>query len=449
MSYVYSICSASEYSIDLIQIILIAKYVYYEKINKSKKWWIIFGSIYTLVNLILEALNFEDQQTGVLLGASCLIIILSRKKNRIKGLFLIIPIIGIILSLFIIIFLIITILTHSSLSSALYNELYSFIESLITLFIIIAYVKVQKKWFIKRFGNININIEAFELSRLEKNIISCNGTLLFVMVVFIFEIEEITSLKPYKWGIIILIIILGMLILSTVLMMIMNAKSTNCYRNLSELNEHYLEAQLNHFEEYRKSQIETKRIRHDMKNHLLCICDLYDNKDFERLSQYIHELNDTVQNINKELSIGNDIADAIINEKNEKAKSFGIEINTEGSLNGINTILPIDICTIFANALDNSIEALMCYNGYKKIIDISVKRNKNFILISFINPIDQSKVVFDGSKYKTNKKDIENHGFGLENIRLAAEKYNGDISCSIIDYEYMGKAFAAEVILKI
>lgn len=144
MSYVYSICSASECSIDLIQIILIAKYVYYEKINKSKKWWIIFGSIYTLVNLILEALNFEDQQTGVLLGASCLIIILSRKKNRIKGLFLIIPIIGIILSLFIIIFLIITILTHSSLSSALYNELYSFIESLITLFIIIAYVKVQK-----------------------------------------------------------------------------------------------------------------------------------------------------------------------------------------------------------------------------------------------------------------------------------------------------------------
>lgn len=69
--------------------------------------------------------------------------------------------------------------------------------------------------------------------------------------------------------------------------------------------------------------------------------------------------------------------------------------------------------------------------------------------VQTVIPIDQSKVIFDGSKYKTNKKDIENHGFGLENIRLAAEKYNGDISCSIIDYEYMGKAFAAEVILKI
>lgn len=449
MNYIYSICSVSGFLLDLIQAILIAKYVYYEKINRSKKWWIIFFSVYILINILFEILNFEDGQMLAFLGGFYIIIFLSRKKHKIRGLFFIIPITGLVFSFSIVIFLIIMLLTNSSLISCMDNNIYSFIQSAITLVVIMTYVKMQKKWFIKRFGNKNIDIETFELSKIERNIISFNGIILLVMTIFISEIEETTVFNEYKWGIILIIIILGMIILSTVLMMIINARSTEGYRSLSELNKHYLEAQLNHFESYRKSQIETKRIRHDMKNHILCICDLYDNNKFEELGQYIHQLNHNVHSLNKELYIGNDIADAIINEKNDKAKALGFKINIEGSLSGITQIQPIDICTIFANALDNSIDALKYYKGINKVIDIAIRRNKNFLLISFINPLDESRVIFKENKYKTNKKDSENHGFGLENIRLTAEKYKGNFSCSIIDYEDRGKAFAAEVMLKI
>lgn len=74
MNYIYSICSVSGFLLDLIQAIIIAKYVYYEKINRSKKWWIIFFSVYILINILFEILNFEDGQMLAFLGGFYIIL---------------------------------------------------------------------------------------------------------------------------------------------------------------------------------------------------------------------------------------------------------------------------------------------------------------------------------------------------------------------------------------
>ena len=186
-----------------------------------------------------------------------------------------------------------------------------------------------------------------------------------------------------------------------------------------------------------------------MKNHLLCMCELYNNKDFESLGDYLYDLSNAVININKELFIGNDIADAIINEKNEIAKSFGIEINIEGTLSGIENIAPIDMCTIFANALDNCIEALKELKLDKPVIKVLAKKNKNFLLISFINPVEEEVIINEAKSVETSKLDKDNHGFGIKNIRLAAQKYGGDINASVVNDIDFGKAFRLEVMLNI
>ncbi|MDU1337023.1 MAG: hypothetical protein E6935_02325 [Clostridium butyricum] len=71
--------------------------------------------------------------------------------------------------------------------------------------------------------------------------------------------------------IIIVIAICGIIMDSCLLISIFKSKSAVYYKSMNEINKHYMKMQLEHFDAYKKSQIETRRIKHDMKNHLICI----------------------------------------------------------------------------------------------------------------------------------------------------------------------------------
>lgn len=84
-------------------------------------------------------------------------------------------------------------------------------------------------------------------------------------------------------------------------------------------------------------------------------------------------------------------------------------------------IAPEDICTIFGNALDNAIEAcLRLDENQQKSIDISLVQLDTVLLCKIINTAPEQT----GNDLSTSKKDTENHGFGLANLRESLAKYN-------------------------
>ena len=91
-----------------------------------------------------------------------------------------------------------------------------------------------------------------------------------------------------------------------------------------------------------------------------------------------------------------------------------------------------DICTIFGNALDNALEAVaMIEDPEQRLIHLTVKKHKNFILIQVLNYCTNMENVADltkGGHLKTSKADHRNHGFGIKSIRITAEKYGGSVN---------------------
>mgnify|MGYP000883438024 FL=1 len=81
---------------------------------------------------------------------------------------------------------------------------------------------------------------------------------------------------------------------------------------------------------------------------------------------------------------------------------------------------------ILGNLLDNAIEATSKLAGEKKI-EIFVELNRNILYVSVTNPF-QGKLHYGFNKLKTTHRDAENHGFGLESIRMTIEKYNGTMN---------------------
>ena len=142
---------------------------------------------------------------------------------------------------------------------------------------------------------------------------------------------------------------------------------------------------------------------------------------------------------------GNSLADAIINEKQQTAAKKGSRFEIEGTLPEHTYLNPIDICTIFSNAFDNGIEALDNNNIAKeqKWLRLKIEMQGQVLFLCFKNPITEEQMM--GKVGVTTKKDAIYHGFGLQNIELAAKKYQGNISIRTEEGEV--RIFVLEVML--
>lgn len=73
------------------------------------------------------------------------------------------------------------------------------------------------------------------------------------------------------------------------------------------------------------------------------------------MENYIGELSGNPM-LSKSFCItGNQAADTVISIKKAYADSIGIRLACKGNFTWLNTLSPIDVCTLFSNLLDNAI----------------------------------------------------------------------------------------------
>lgn len=223
------------------------------------------------------------------------------------------------------------------------------------------------------------------------------------------------------------------------------SSQTRYYSRMNRLNEEYMTAQAKHFEKVRESDTEMRRLRHDMNNHILCMMELYRLEKYQELGIYLEQLSDKAAEIKAVVQTGNEIVDAIINEKAEEAEKFHIQMDVDGDFKSIN-IPAMDLCTIFANLLDNAVEASKSVKEGERQITVSTKKTGSFLFLTIKNNVASYVEISDTMKTtKSNKKD---HGFGIENVERAVKKCGGEfrLDCGKAAGNYV---FTAEVMLPI
>lgn len=107
--------------------------------------------------------------------------------------------------------------------------------------------------------------------------------------------------------------------------------------------------------------------------------------------------------------------------------SKGIDISFEGSIpfQGIDNY---DLSVILGNVLDNAIRG--CEQLSRREICVLSKKSGDFLVLKITNPVKE-RVPIANNTVCTTKTDTQNHGFGIEQIKSTAKKYNGtvDIEC--------------------
>lgn len=421
----------------LILFILIARYIFFEKIIYNFRVWCLYLGLFLLSEVVVSFFDKEGIQIALPFLFFCIFIFLSRKKRKITGLFLVVPITGIIIS-FITVPIFFEYLFSNSMDSILNGD-----SSWMGIFDILFWISIiflaWKRKKLKRFEEVIYNRT---LSKWERNLIYITGLFLFMLSALLICVDELKVASIYAKFFVAFGIINILFLNVSIIVMVIQGNGKTYFQQSAILNEHYLKAQLEHFKTYQETQRETRRVYHDMKNHMACLYNLILEGKNEEAGEYIMDLNAQVRQIDKELHTSNDIVDAIINEKYINSNKDHISFSIEGKLLNL-TVDAIDICTIFSNAIDNAVEALKNSSVSEKKIQIQFKQQDAMQYIRFRNPIEQDKLA---GSFFTTKKDCINHGFGLGNIRMSVEKYKGHMEY-FIENDGGESFFVLEIIL--
>lgn len=192
-----------------------------------------------------------------------------------------------------------------------------------------------------------------------------------------------------------------------------------------------------------ESHKEIRKIGHDFNNHISCIDMLLQMDNVKRARQYIKDMKINSQEVNFEIKTGNEIADAVINQKYMKAKKHGIEFNVTGFLGEKVGINAIDLCALMSNALDNAIEAnLKIEEESERKIKMHIEPYEDYLHIEINNTVKEE--VKNINYLETTKPDKSKHGFGVLNMKKIAEKYEGHLQ-----YSSKKNNFNLSIVLKI
>lgn len=174
-------------------------------------------------------------------------------------------------------------------------------------------------------------------------------------------------------------------------------------------------------EQYRQSE----RLRHDMKNHIIALSALSQNKQWEKIDDYLKSMEDIALDAGDDMT-GNKVLDALLCQKRKQAEGENIKWECDVQMPKGCCINEFDLCVLFGNILDNALEAcgrLQCDEN--SFINIQARTVKKCFLLEVKNSMDRMEKYTDGF---TNKDNSQEHGIGLLNVGDVVNKYNGVVN---------------------
>lgn len=164
---------------------------------------------------------------------------------------------------------------------------------------------------------------------------------------------------------------------------------------------------------------------HDLKYQIRTLRHITDEKEKEN---FFDELEKDIIIYDTVIKTGNQAVDVVLMEKGMFCKEHNIQWTCMADGFQLKFIKNEDIYTIFGNALDNAINAVMeLENLDKRIISLKMIRQNEILIIQIQNYFHQ-QLNFNGGIPVTTKNDRNLHGYGLKSIKYTAEKYDGTIT---------------------
>lgn len=190
-----------------------------------------------------------------------------------------------------------------------------------------------------------------------------------------------------------------------------------------------LKKEYEHYMDLDSEREKVKSIRHDIKNHLISIRGMADNKELNSIKNYIDNLYEDLDSSKVMCDTGNIVLNYIIRNKSVACIRKNIKLDVSIKAESLKFIKDTDMCMIFSNLFDNAIEACEKIDIKEtRFINLKGQRINDMYVILMSNSMNNEL-----TNLETYKKENEIHGYGLRNIKYAVNKNNGELNIEISD----------------
>lgn len=170
-----------------------------------------------------------------------------------------------------------------------------------------------------------------------------------------------------------------------------------------------------------------RKIRHDMKNHLIGLRSLIKEGDVQRAENYLDGLLDDIEIVEEKICSGNVVVDTLVNAKYTLAKKMHIKTDIQVCIPNKFKFQDKHLMVILGNIIDNAIEASMKLPEEERYIKLIILYQKKMLNILIINNYNGRTRKNRWGEFITTKEEQVYHGLGLSAIKQAIDYYNGEV----------------------
>lgn len=192
-------------------------------------------------------------------------------------------------------------------------------------------------------------------------------------------------------------------------------------------NEHILQEVRQQMEIQLDNQRRIRKIRHDMKAHVITLSGLLAQGKTEEAQEYLNKAI-SVEKAYGEQFCANPYLNAVLGYYVMKFDELGILVHLD-IRTGEERLQHMELCQILSNGLENAWDASgRLPSSVEKMVSVQMRYQRNWLIIRIKNRCRDDLRVEKGSIPETEKKEA-GHGFGLQTIQEAAKRMKGEMFC--------------------
>ena len=126
------------------------------------------------------------------------------------------------------------------------------------------------------------------------------------------------------------LLIFNIVLLLLVYRELANKESEYIAKNMQE----QLKIQFDHYKQIEEMNAGVRALKHDMKNHMLCLKALLDNDKNDQAIGYLANITNQIETLDMKINTGDTIIDAILQQKYKEAQKNDVILEIEGKFIG-------------------------------------------------------------------------------------------------------------------
>ena len=193
-----------------------------------------------------------------------------------------------------------------------------------------------------------------------------------------------------------------------------------------EEQHHYQALEQISFQSLQERMEETRRMRHDLRHHVHMISYFLEEKEYDKLQEYVNEYRDSIPDGERIRFCENRLINNIVFYFASQAKEQQIDFSAQLSIPDVLPINDHEISVLLGNLLENAMDACMEQTEADRRIIVNGKGDAHSLLFTIDNTFENEIKKNKNGEFLTSKS--QGSGIGINSAKKIVERYNGFFS---------------------